>query len=118
MRHTDTGEHTKHKPLHPHEGHVRTHRGDQGYDEMDSGIGDTMGSSTGEAERAVEAGGWAGTDDATSTAPSDQIGNPHLPEAEKPFHTVTRDFDESIQLDEERQEQAANDAEEDQRPEK
>ena len=31
----------------------------------------TQGSSTGEEENAIEAGGWAGTDDATSTAPSD-----------------------------------------------
>lgn len=76
------------------------------------GIGDTMGSSTGEEERAIEAGGWAGTDDATSTAPSDEMGNPSLPEEEKPFHTITRDFDESIQLDEERQEDSAEDADE------
>ena len=73
---------------------------------------DTMGSSTGETERATEAGGWAGTDDATSTAPSDQIGNPAIPEEEKPFHTITRDFEESIQLDEERQEQDAENADE------
>ena len=31
----------------------------------------TMGSSTGETEHATQAGGWAGTDDSTSTAPSD-----------------------------------------------
>ena len=31
----------------------------------------TEGSSTGEEENAIEAGGWEGTDDATSTAPSD-----------------------------------------------
>ena len=72
---------------------------------------DTMGSSSGQADRAVEAGGWAGTDDATSTAPSDQLGNPPLSEEEKPFHTIMRDFDESLQLDEERQEEAAEDAE-------
>ena len=76
------------------------------------GIGDTMGSSTGEEARAIEAGGWAGTDDATSTAPSDEMGNPSLSEEEKPFHTITRDFDESIQLDEERQEESAEEAEE------
>ena len=72
----------------------------------------TMGSSTGEEERAIEAGGWAGTDDATSTAPSDEMGNPSLPEEEKPFHQITRDFDESIQHDEERQEEAVQKAEE------
>ena len=74
------------------------------------GLGDTMGSATGEAERAIEAGGWAGTDDATSSAPSDQIGNPSIPEDEKPFHTITRDFDHSIQLDEERQQEVAEEA--------
>lgn len=76
------------------------------------GIGNTMGSSTGESERAIQAGGWAGTDDATSTAPSDQMGNPPLPEEEKPLHTIARDFDDTIQRDEERQEEAAEDAEE------
>lgn len=69
-----------------------------------------MGSATGEVDRAIAAGGWAGTDDATSTAPSDQLGNPPLSEEEKPFHTITRDFEESIQLDEERQEEDAEDA--------
>jgi hypothetical protein len=76
------------------------------------GIGDTMGSSTGEEERAVEAGGWAGTDDATSTAPSDTMGNPGTPEEEKPFHVITRDFEETIQLDEQRQEDDAESADE------
>jgi hypothetical protein len=120
MKHTDTGEHIENKPIHPHEGHVQTHGARHGRkvvtrddeDEMNSGLDDTMGSSTGEAERAVEAGGWAGTDDATSTAPSDEIGNPPIPEEEKPFHTITRDFEESIQNDEERQEEAAEDSEE------
>jgi hypothetical protein len=77
-----------------------------------SGLGNTMGSATGEIERAIEPGGWAGTDDATSTALSDQIGNPPLPEEEKPLHTINRDFDESIELDEQRQEEAAKNAEE------
>lgn len=81
-------------------------------DEMASGLGETMGSATGEEERAIEAGGWAGTDDATSTSPSDELGNPPLPEDEKPFHTIVRDFEDSIQLDEERQEEDAEDAEE------
>lgn len=31
----------------------------------------TMGSETGETAHATQAGGWAGTDDSTSTAPSD-----------------------------------------------
>ncbi len=34
-------------------------------------LADTLGSATGEDEHAIMAGGWAGTDDATSTAPSD-----------------------------------------------
>ena len=42
---------------------------------------------------------------------SDEMGNPVI-EAEKPFHTITRDFDDSIQLDEERQEEDAENAEE------
>jgi hypothetical protein len=75
-------------------------------------LDETMGSTTGEADRAVEAGGWTGTDDATSTAPSDQIGNPPMAEEEKPLHTITHDFDESIQRDEERQEEDAEEAEE------
>jgi len=40
--------------------------------ENDIHLGQTEGTSTGEDENAVEAGGWAGTDDATSTAASDQ----------------------------------------------
>ncbi len=72
------------------------------------GLGDTMGSSTGQAERAIEPGGWSGTDDATSTAPSDQIGNPPMPEEEKPFHTIVHDFEETIQQDEERQAEEAS----------
>lgn len=39
-------------------------------------IGEVMGSSTGEGEDVIAAGGWAGTDDDTSTAPSDRIGLP------------------------------------------
>lgn len=35
----------------------------------------TWGSSTGNEENATEPGGWAGTDDATSTAPSDMPTN-------------------------------------------
>jgi hypothetical protein len=81
-----------------------------GHDRCNNGIGATMGSSTGEKERAIEAGGWAGTDDATSTAPSDQMGNPSLPEEEKPFHTITRDFDQAIQIDEQAQEDSAEEA--------
>jgi hypothetical protein len=66
---------------------------------------DTLGSATGELERAIEAGGWMGTDDAASTAPSDQIGIPPLSEELKPLHTIARDFDETIQIDEEKQQE-------------
>ena len=67
------------------------------------GIGDTMGSSTGEIERAIAAGGWAGTDDATSTAPSDQMGNPATPEDEKPYNVIQHDFEECIERDDQSQ---------------
>ncbi len=39
-------------------------------------LGNTLGSSTGETAHTVVPGGWEGTDDATSTAPSDAFGNP------------------------------------------
>ena len=77
-----------------------------------TGLKDTMGSATGQVEHAPLAGGWSGTDDATSTAPSDQIGNPPIAEEEKPLHTIARDFDESIQSDEESQQQRAIDCDE------
>jgi hypothetical protein len=66
---------------------------------------DTTGTSTGEKERAVELGGWAGTDDANSTAPSDLMGDPAMPEEEKPYAMISHDIEESIQQDEERQEE-------------
>ena len=37
-------------------------------------LGSIRGSATGEADRDLVPGGWAGTDDATSTAPSDMMG--------------------------------------------
>lgn len=48
-------------------------------------LSDVMGGATGEADDATVAGGWAGTDDDTSTAPSDRIG---LPE-ENPLDELT-----------------------------
>jgi hypothetical protein len=46
--------------------------GSHGHPEIDDeGIGAVIGGETGEADRDVVPGGWAGTDDATSTAPSD-----------------------------------------------
>ena len=41
-----------------------------------SSLAKTLGSATGETEHATVAGGWAGTDDDTSTAPSDRLGIP------------------------------------------
>ncbi len=81
-------------------------------DQSQAGLNGTMGSATGQRERIPQAGGWSGTDDATSTAPSDQIGNPPAAEEEKPFHTITRDFDESIQSDEQAQQERAVDCDE------
>lgn len=37
------------------------------------GIGETEGSATGETEHLPISGGWSGTDDDTSTAPSDKM---------------------------------------------
>ncbi|MBY0370618.1 hypothetical protein K2X33_08030 [bacterium] len=58
-----------------------------------------MGSQTGETENAVVPGGWAGTDDAFSTAPSDQIGNP------KPADKVN--LEDDLILEDQRQVEAA-----------
>jgi len=75
-------------------------------------LGDTMGSATGAEEHATLAGGWSGTDDAASTAPSDQLGNPPLAEGERPPHEIARDLDHSVQGDEEQQFQRAQEADE------
>lgn len=42
---------------------------------LEAGLGEMVGTSTGEAPEDVLAGGWQGTDDATSTAPSDVGGS-------------------------------------------
>ena len=44
--------------------------------------------------------------------PANQIGNPPIAEEEKPLHTIALDFDKSIQLDEEEQQQRAIDSDE------
>lgn len=44
----------------------------------ESSLGETEGSATGEPTHEVLAGGWEGTDDATSTAPSDFAFVPDL----------------------------------------
>jgi hypothetical protein len=66
-------------------------------------LGEIMGSGTGDSEHSNVSGGWAGTDDATSTAPSDQLGNPATPEEDKTVDEIRRDFDKSIQRDEDAQ---------------
>lgn len=58
----------------------------------DEGIGEVLGSATGEGDRDVTAGGWAGTDDATSTAPSDLADEMIFPEAEDPDATIGRGY--------------------------
>ena len=62
------------------------------------GLGEIVGSTTGEAEQSTVAGGWAGTDDATSTAPSDLIGipqpEPEGDEAELAIRNVDQRADE------------------------
>jgi hypothetical protein len=75
-------------------------------------LGMIMGSATGETEQTNVAGGWAGTDDATSTAPSDQIGNPPIPEEDKPFDVIARDFDDSVRMLEEEENRDAAEADE------
>lgn len=66
-------------------------------------LGNIIGASTGDSEHKIVSGGWAGTDDATSTAPSDLIGNPAIPEEDKSFQAITRDMDERIWRDDEEQ---------------
>lgn len=46
--------------------------------ELETALGEVVGTSTGEATEDVLAGGWQGTDDATSTAPSDIGGGTNL----------------------------------------
>ena len=48
-----------------------TARHEDELDEDDNGVGGVMGGETGEEDRDPVPGGWEGTDDATSTAPSD-----------------------------------------------
>jgi hypothetical protein len=75
-------------------------------------LGTIMGSATGETEHSNVAGGWAGTDDATSTALSDQIGNPPVAEEDKPFEIIARDFDFSVRRLEEEEDREAAEADE------
>ena len=64
----------------------------------DIGVGAVIGTATGEQDRDVTAGGWAGTDDATSTAPSDLSGEdqkkaePVNPEQENPDASIGRAY--------------------------
>ncbi len=62
-------------------------------------LGKIMGSATGAREYTNVCGGWAGTDDATSTAPSDLIGNPPIPEEDKAVAEIERDLNECLDKD-------------------
>ncbi len=55
------------------------------------GLGETMGSSTGEAEFSAVSGGWEGTDDATSTAPSD-LAHPPKPVVHRASNVTPEDL--------------------------
>lgn len=78
-------------------------------DKLPMDVGSLMGSSTGEEENMLVSGGWAGTDDATSTSISDQLGNPPIPEEEKPLSAIAHDFDTTIENAEEKQLEAMED---------
>lgn len=80
----------------------------QGVDIESGGIGEVMGSATGDSEHSVVSGGWAGTDDATSTAPSDLIGNPPTPEEDKSAYAIERDFAATLDKDDEEQTERQN----------
>jgi hypothetical protein len=75
----------------------------QGSNADDDDIGNIMGSKTGDSEHSLVTGGWAGTDDATSTAPSDQMGNPPIPEEDKSVGAIQHDFEKAVEEDEEAQ---------------
>jgi hypothetical protein len=62
-------------------------------------LGNIMGSATGESEYSNVSGGWAGTDDDASSAPSDQIGNPPIREEDKPITIINRDMNSALQRD-------------------
>lgn len=61
-------------------------------DEMEDGItlGSIVGSATGEGDRDVAPGGWSGTEDATSTAPSDLMGISLSPDGGTPVPDIER----------------------------
>jgi len=51
-------------------------RNEEDLDDDDNAVGEVLGSATGEEDRDPVPGGWEGTDDATSTAPSDLSEDP------------------------------------------
>ncbi len=63
---------------------------------MNDGItlGTLVGSATGEGDREVVPGGWGGTEDATSTAPSDMEGISLSPDGGVPVPDIERMGDE------------------------
>lgn len=62
-------------------------------DKLNDDLGSIFGSKTGQTEHSTVSGGWAGTDDATSTAPSDQIGNPTDVSGDDAIDSTTVEFD-------------------------
>lgn len=63
-----------------------------------SRLGETMGSSTGEDEFSAVSGGWEGTDDATSTAPSD-LAHPPKPVVHRASNVTPEDLPPEELLD-------------------
>ncbi len=56
--------------------HYRSRKNPDAPLELGDELGEIVGSATGEADHDVIAGGWEGTDDATSTSPCDMV-NPN-----------------------------------------
>jgi hypothetical protein len=53
-------------------------------------LGSILGSATGEGDRDVVPGGWSGTEDATSTAPSDLMGISLSPDGQDPVPDINK----------------------------
>jgi hypothetical protein len=53
-------------------------------------LGSILGSATGEGDRDVVPGGWSGTEDATSTAPSDLMGIALSPDGQNPVPDINK----------------------------
>jgi hypothetical protein len=65
--------------------------GERGLDESaEISLGSIRGTATGEADRDVVPGGWGGTEDATSTAPSDMMGISLSPDGRDPEPDINK----------------------------